>query len=133
MKSRYWHIFPYAAGAAALLGTADMFFLKYTSIIPVLKNTWWFAAVLIIICAVGVTLGNGGATLSKRIISASFFGILAAILYTALTAFWIMGGDFVIRDIIVSAAWRLFIFTVLSAVTVVVTELRLPDPTFSKI
>jgi hypothetical protein len=133
MKSRYWHIFLYAAGAAALLGTADMLFLKHTGIIPVLKNTWWFAAVLIIIGAVGVTLGNGGAALSKRIISASFFGILAAVLYTALTAFWVMGGDFVVGDIIVRAAWRLFIFTVLSAVAAVVTELRLPDPTFSKI
>lgn len=133
MKPRYWHIFLYAAGAAALLGTADMLFLKYAGVIPVLKNTWWFAAVLIIIGAVGVTLGNGGAALSKRIVSASFFGILAALLYTALTAFWVMGGDFVTGDILVRAAWRLFIFTVLSAVAAVVTELRLPDPTFSKI
>ena len=119
LKPRYWHIFLYTAGGAALLGAADFYW----------KETWWLAVSIVILCAVGVFLGAGGAALSKRVISAAFCGLLIALLYTALTAFWVMGGKFITGDIIVSGAWRAFIFTVLAAIAAVAVELRLPDPT----
>ncbi len=129
LKPRYWHILLYTAVGAAILGAADFFFLNHYGTMPTLKDTWWFAVLIVILCAAGVTLGAGGAALSKRIISTSLCGSLVAVLYTGLTAFWVMGGEFVTGDIIVTGAWRAFIFTVLAAAAAVAVELRLPDPT----
>ncbi len=128
LKPRYWHVILYALGAALILGAADFFFLKYMGIMPTLKDTWWFALLIVIIGAAGVTRGCGGAALPKRIISAAVWGIVTALLYTLLSALWIMEGHFIVGEMITSGAWRVFIFTVLAAVSAAITELRLPDP-----
>jgi hypothetical protein len=128
LKPRYWHIILYALGAAIILGAADFFFLKYFDIMPTLKDTWWFALLIVIIGAASVTLGSGGAALPKRIISAAVWGIVTALLYTLLSAFWVMEGNFIVGEVITGGAWRVFIFTVLAPVSAVIMELRLPAP-----
>jgi hypothetical protein len=128
-KPRYWHIGLYAAAAAFILAAADYFYLQFTRIMPGLQDTWWLAVLVIFISAAGVTLGCGGAALTKRILSAVSLGILTGLIYTALSAYWVMQGNFIPGEIIMSGVWRVFIFTVLAPIAAAVTELRLPDPT----
>jgi hypothetical protein len=127
-KSRYWHVFLYAAGAAAILGAADFLFLGYTGIVPGLKDTWWLVLLIAFLCGAGVTLGCGGAPLSKRIISAALWGILTGLIYTAASAIVMQEGNIIPGELALTAAWRVFIFTIFAASAAVVTELRLPDP-----
>jgi hypothetical protein len=128
LKPRYWHIPLYAAAAAAVLVAADFLFLKNTGIAPSLNNTWWFALLITLCCGAGITLGCGGAVLSKRIMSAVVWGVLTALLYTAVSTFLFRGGTVVLNETLISGAWHLFIFALFAAIAAVVTELRLPDP-----
>jgi hypothetical protein len=127
-QPRYWHVFLYAVGAAAMLGAADFLFLRYTGVVPGLKDTWWLVLLIAILCGAGVTLGCGGAVLSRRIISAAVWGILTGILYTAASAIFMQEGNLILGELAVTAAWRMFIFTIFGTIAAVVTELRLPDP-----
>ncbi|MCX6582943.1 MAG: hypothetical protein NT166_22430 [Candidatus Aminicenantes bacterium] len=127
-KPRYWHVGLVAAGAAAVLTAADYFYLQFTGIMPGLQDTWWLAALITFISAAGVTLGCGEAPLSRRIISAAAWGVLTGLFYTALSASWVMQGNFITSEIIMSGIWRVFIFTMLAPIGAAVTELRLPDP-----
>lgn len=128
-KSRYWHVFLYAVGAAAILGAADFLFLRYTGIAPGLKDTWWLVLLIAFFCGAGVTIGCGGAPLSKRIISAAVWGILTGLLYTTASAMIVHAGPIIVGDLVVTVVWRIFIFTIFSTIAAVITELRLPDPT----
>ncbi|UCH92976.1 MAG: hypothetical protein JSV88_22150 [Candidatus Aminicenantes bacterium] len=128
LPPRYWHVLFYAVGAAAVLGAADFLFMKYTGIAPGLKHTWWFALLITFLCGAGVTLGCGGAALSKRIVSAAIWGILTSLLYTAVSALLIQKGNIIPNELAVTAAWRMFIFTLLGTIAAMITELRLPDP-----
>lgn len=127
-KSRYWHVFLYAAGAAAILGATDFLFLRYTGIVPGLKDTWWLWLLIAFLCGAGVTIGCGGAALSKRFSSAALWGILTGFLYSAVSAIFVHTGPIIPGDLAVTVAWRVFIFTIFSTIAAVVTELRLPDP-----
>jgi hypothetical protein len=127
-KSRYWHVFLYAAGAAAILGAADFLFLRYTGIVPGLKDTWWLVLLIAFLCGAGVTIGCGGAALSKRLVSTAVCGVLTGLLYTAASAIFGQGGNIIPGELAVTAAWRVFIFTIFGTIAAVITELRLPNP-----
>jgi hypothetical protein len=128
LPPRYWHVFLYAAAATAILVAADFLFLEYTGIVPGLKNTWWLVLFITFLCGAGITIGCGGAALSKRIISAAVWGILTGLLYTAASAVIMQAGNIIPGELAVTAAWRVFIFTIFSTIAAVITELRLPDP-----
>jgi hypothetical protein len=120
-KNRYWHVAVYIAAAAGILAAADYFSIA----------SWWLALLTVIGGGVGITLGCGGAALSRRFISAAVWGVLTGLIYTALSAaitLWIQHQTLVIGDALTTAAWRAFIFAVLAVITAAVTELRLPEP-----
>lgn len=129
LKPRYWHVLLYALGAAAILTAADWGYLNYVGVMPTLKNTWWFALGLVYLCGAGVTMGAGGAVLSKRIISAAVWGIMAGIFYTLGVTFLLQTDAIILKDVITSGAWRVFIFAVFGTISAILTELRQPDPT----
>ena len=80
------------------------------------------------ICGAAVTLGAGGAALGKRIIGAVSCGIAVAVLYTVVTATLGYGETISSVDIAIRCMWRAFVFCILSAVSVLLTELNLPEP-----
>jgi hypothetical protein len=126
-KPRYWHVVVYAVGAAAVLGAADLLFLKFIGFMPTLTDTWWFALLIIVVCGAAVTLGCGGAPLFKRFISAALWGLLTALLYTGVSAaiiFWVQQETVIVGDLITGGAWRVFIFTFFAAIAAAITELR---------
>lgn len=128
LKSRYWHMPLYAVLAAALLTGSDYLYRHYTAVTPTLGDTWWLITLAVIFFSALVTMGCGGAVLSKRIMTASFWGILLALIYTAARAYFIFNNTMPLGDVLTDAAWYLFIVTFLAAVTAVVTELRRKDP-----
>jgi hypothetical protein len=127
MKPRYWHIFLYAVAAAAVLVFADSLFLKYMGVMPTLKDTWWLVVFISSLGGAGVTLGCGGAALSRRFISAALWGILTGLLYTNALMIFVAQAEIILGDVIASSAWRVFVFTVLATIGAMITELRLPD------
>jgi len=125
MKPRYWHIFLYAVAAAAALAFADSLFLKHMGMMPTLKDTWWFAVLISLLGGVGVTLGCGGAMLSRRILSSVAWGVSAALFYTAASVLFVLRGEIILGEVITVCLWRVFIFAVLAPIGAVVTELRI--------
>ena len=132
LKPRYWHIAFCAVVAAGILAAAEFVFLNRTSQMP-LNLTWWWLAVLVPVvfaCSATVTLFAGGAKLWKRIIAAIICGTVLALLYTVATAaLGLPDGTITAKELARTGVWRIFIFTVLSPIAAVITELKLGEPT----
>ena len=111
LAPRYWHIIPIAVAASVAL---------------LLFGKWHFrlAAVLIcFICGAYVTIFCGRAVLLKRFSASAVAGFLTAVLYTA---FSITSGGLT-SDVVVSALWQCFGFTLMAVIGAILTELSLPD------
>jgi hypothetical protein len=112
LSARYWHIVPIAFAAAMILE----FFVQ-----------WHFKSAAALVCMLGgaiTTIYCGRAGLLKRFSAAAITGFLTAIFYTILGV--ITNGQ-AVSDIIVSAIWRCFGFTIVSVIGAVLTEMFLPD------
>ncbi len=131
LEPRYWHVFLYIMGAAAVLVAADFLFLEYIGIVPGLKDTGWLLLSVSILSGVGITLGCGGAALSRRILSALAWGVLTGLLYTAGTALLLQEGNILPGELAINAGWHVFILSLFSVIGAIITELRLPDPSLS--
>jgi len=123
---RYRHTGLYVAAAAAILNLSDLVFFNYTGIMPGLRDTWWLALMISFLCGAGITLGGGGAPLSKRFISAALWGVFTGLLYMVVSAFFVFPGLITVGETVTGAAWRIFIFTIFSTIGAIYTELRLP-------
>ncbi|MBU1260084.1 MAG: hypothetical protein KJ757_07640 [Planctomycetes bacterium] len=109
---RYWHILPIAIAAVMVL----KFFVQ-----------WHFNTAVILISLIGgalTTIYCGKAGLLKRFTTAAAGGFFTAIVYTLLGV--IMNGE-PATDIIISAIWRCFGFTIVSIIGAIFTEMLLPD------
>ena len=119
---RYWHVILCAVAAAGILGLADFVYLRNFGEAPSLGDIWWLVILAPLVCGSMVTLGCGGATLGKRTAAAAACGVLIGVLYTAVSA--ILSHN---STIVASCVWRIFIFTILSTVGAVLTEITLPE------
>jgi hypothetical protein len=128
MKPRYWHIILCAIVGAGLFGCADYAYLKNLGYLPDLKGIWPLVVLIPMLCGAVVTLGAGGATMAKRIIGAVVCGAAVGVFYTAVSATLGYGGSIPAGSMAISCAWRVFVFTILSAVGVLLTEINLPNP-----
>ena len=113
---------------AAIFGFADFAYITGLEKLPSLKDIWWLIVVLPVALGAAVTLGCGGAALSKRIVAAAICGVLAALLYSVIS--WILSHSITIvaGNILTSAAWRIFIFALLGMIGAIAMELKLPEP-----
>ena len=128
IKPRYWHIGLFALAAAAVLAIADIAFTAAIDILPSGRDIWWLWLLIPLICGAGITLYSGGAVLWKRIISGTFCGIAAAVLYTAISI--AIAEQMSASKIVEAGIWRVFVFAVLSTIGVIITELILAEPDF---
>jgi hypothetical protein len=122
LKPRYWHVGLCAIGAAGIFGLVDFAYLRNFGELPSLRDIWWFAMLVPLVCGAAATLGCGGAPLWKRIVAATLCGVLIGVLYTAVSAILSYNGG-----IVASCVWRVFIFAILSTIGAIVTELKLPN------
>jgi len=128
MKPRYWHVGLCAVVAAGVFGLADFAYRSYMKELPGLKDIWWLIVAVPLVCGAAVTLGCSGAKLGKRIGAAAICGVLVGVLYTAISAILGHSSASAADNIMAICLWRVFIFTILTTIGAVITELKLPDP-----
>jgi hypothetical protein len=129
---RYWHIGLIALAEAGLFGVADLVHLEMFQALPGLKEIWWLAVTVPVLCGAVVTLGCGGAELWKRIVGAVFCGILTGLFYAAMTAWLSPGSGIDFAKAAIDGVWRAFTFSIFSAMGAIITELKIPDPDLKK-
>ena len=130
MDNRYWHIVICALAAAGAFGFTDFIYLRSTGQLPGLKEIWWLALLVPMLCGAVVTLGCGGAALWQRIVGAAVCGVLVGVLYTAVSA-GLQGDGLVLSGVIMgNSIWRIFVFAIFSVIGALITELKLPDPEY---
>ena len=127
MKPRYWHIALCAIGGAAVFGAADLYYLSTFGALPSLKDIWWLTIVVPLICGFIVTLGAGGADMFKRLISGVVCGIGVGILSLG-APIWLSNEAIHLGEMAMNGVWRVFVFTILVAIGVLITEIKLPEP-----
>jgi len=129
LRPRYWHVGLCALAAAGVFGLAGYSHLSLTGRLPALREHWWLVIAAPLLCGVLTTLGNGGASLSKRIVAAAICGFLTAVLTALVSAIIARAGQAAETHlVVVQGVWRAFIFTILSAIGAALTELILPEP-----
>jgi hypothetical protein len=128
MKSRYWHIPFCAVGAACIIACLDFWFLQTSKIILPIKEIWWIAILLPLICGMIVTHGSGGASLGKRFAGAAICGILFALISTAGTAFAINYFGASSEGLLAQGLWRLFLFSIFTTIGAIIAELKMKAP-----
>jgi hypothetical protein len=133
MKPRYWHIALCAIMGAGLFGVADFVYLQHLGNLPGLNEIWPMVVLLPMLCGAVVTLGAGGATMAKRIIGAVVCGAAVGVLYTAVSETLAYKSSIAVNALALGCMWRIFIFSILSAVSAILTELNLPEPKKDKV
>jgi len=128
MRPRYWHIALCAIAGLGIFGLADFVYLRNFKELPGLDEIWGLVVLVPLLCGAVVTLGAGGAALSKRIIGAAVCGGVVGVLSTVLSAILSYGGLVSFNEIAAGCVWRVFVLTVFSAIGVILTELKLPEP-----
>ena len=128
MRPRYWHIVLCAIVGSGIFVFTDFAYIEKLGELPRLKEIWWLAVLVPALCGAVVTLGAGGAPMWKRVIGAAACGGAVGVLYTAVSAMLGYGGPFGTGDILINCVWRVFIFTILSVIGMLLTEIKLPEP-----
>ena len=127
-QPRYWHILLYALAGSGIFLMIDFFYYMHYAELPNLRTIWAFALAIPVICGAAVTLGAGGAPLSKRVIAGTLCGVLVGILYGVLSPALANNVQLGAYDIAINCVWRVFVFSILAVIGVLVTELKLPEP-----
>jgi hypothetical protein len=125
---RYWHIVLITLAGTAIFGMADTVYIRQIGMPPGLKDIWVLTVLVPLLCGSAATLGAGGAALLKRITGGALCGLAIGVLYTFLSLMLGENGLLGINEIAISGLWRIFIFTLVSTLGVILTEIRLPDP-----
>ena len=128
MLPRYWHIVLCVIAGSGIFVLADFFYLNKMGDVPNLKDIWGLAVLVPVLCGAAVTLGARGAIMWKRVVGAAVCGGAVGVLYTAGSGIMGYGGSVEIGEMAISGTWRVFVFTILSTVGMLLTEIKLPEP-----
>jgi hypothetical protein len=93
-------------------------------VVPSLKDIWWLAVLVPFVCGSVITYGCGGALLMRRISAAVAFGVITALVYTAVSV-PVFNAELSAGDIASGCVWRIFIFSIFSAIGAIITELKM--------
>jgi hypothetical protein len=128
LRSRYWHIILCAGVGSAILGITDFIYLNKWGTLPTLREIWWLALMMPLLCGAVVTLGAGGASISKRVIWGAVCGGVLGILFTVISK--IIGYDGLVDagELMTRGVWSVFVFTIVSAIGVLLTEVSADEP-----
>ena len=81
-----------------------------------------------LLCGAAVTLGAGGAALSKRIIGGAICGVMVGAFYTGVPAIIGHAGPIGFGEMATRCLWRVLVLTIFSTIGVLLTELKLSEP-----
>lgn len=127
-QPRYWHIAPCGIAAIALFAAADYFYLQRFGSLPDLKQLWGLALAVPLLGGAAVTLGAGGAGIWQRIKGAALCGAAVGLFSIVISAGYSTANPVGISEMVASSIWRAFVFTILSVIGVLLTEINLPAP-----
>ncbi len=125
---RYWHVAACVVSVAAVFGFLDYTHVGRVGVLPGLREYWWLVVSVPLLCGSLATLGCGGASLGRRIVVAAAAGALAALVAMPVWAVWGSGDLVSVGSVAALTVWRTFIFTILSTLGAIFTELSLPEP-----
>jgi len=125
MKPRYWHIGICALASVLVFGFVDLIYLSEVRELPGLLDIWWLAILVPLICGAGVTLGCRGSKLWKRIAAAAGCGVLIGLVYTVVSGALGQSYGIAFGEAAKYCIWRIFVFTILSTLGTLLTELWL--------
>lgn len=128
MRPRYWPAVLCGLAAVGIYILTDRLYLLSNGVLPEIKNIWITAVLVPMICGSVISLGSGGATLSNRIIGSALCGGITGIIHTILSSGIAYGTFIGLNDMVVNGLWRVFIFTIFSAIGTLLTEIMLPEP-----
>jgi hypothetical protein len=127
MEPRYWHIAICAIIGAGIFSISDYAHIMKLQELPGLKEIWILAIIVPLICSAAVTLGAGGALLWKRVIGGAICGSAIGVLSVTVPVIVGYGGPVGIGDMAINSVWRVFVFTIISIIGVVLTEIQMPE------
>jgi hypothetical protein len=128
MQPRYWHVALCAIGATAVFVYIDLLFLNQSGQLPDLKQIWGAVVLVPLLCGVTATLGAGGAEIRQRIIGAALCMVAVGVFSTLISAGISSGDSIGVAEIAVNCLWRAFVLTIISIVSLLLTEINLPEP-----
>lgn len=133
LKPRYWHVPLCALAGSALLALTDWSYFQWKGHILTFGEIWWLVIWVPVIAAILVSFWASGAHLSRRILTGGFSGVLIGLFYAILnsvfsTIFSLEVERLAISQILEqtasSALWKMFIFTLLAVIAVLIFEAR---------
>ncbi len=127
LPPRYWHIGLCLIAGIGLIVTADLYHLNKFSELPHLKEIWFVSLIFPLACGATVTLGAGGAVIWNRVIGAVICAAAVGVFSTLISAVLGTVDTIGISEIAVVCLWRIFIFSILSVVGLLFTEINLPE------
>jgi len=124
MPPRYWHMVLCAVVGTAIFVSVDLRYMDEFGNLPSLKILWGVAVIVPLLIGIAATAGAAGAALWKRIAGAAISGAAVG-LFSAVVSGWLGAGDPVnISMIAINCLWRAFIFTTVSVLGVLLTEIN---------
>jgi hypothetical protein len=128
MQPRYWHIALCAIAGTGIFVIADWLYMEKFGALPGLKAIWGFAVIVPLLIGTVVTLGAGGAALWKRIAGAALCGVAVGVLSAVISGLLGTNGPIGVSAIAIIGIWRAFVFTMISVLGVLLTEIKMPEP-----
>jgi len=128
MPPRYWHIVLCAIAGTGIFSIVDLIYLDKLGDLPNLRVIWGFAVIVPLLIGIVATSGAGGAPLWKRIAGAALCGVAVGVLSAIVSGFLGTHDSIVVSTIAINGVWRAFIFTLVSVLGVLVTEIKMPNP-----
>jgi hypothetical protein len=133
LKPRYWHVPLCALAGSALLALTDWGYFQWKGHIPTFGDVWWLAIWVPVLTAILVSSWAGGAQLSRRFLMGGLSGALIGLFYAILNSVFIvifspeaerLAFSQFLSQAAPSALWKMFIFSLLAVIAVLIFEAR---------
>ena len=133
IEPRYWHVSVCALAATALLGLTNWCYLQWKGHIPAFGEIWGLVIWVPVTFAIFVSFWAGGASLPQRIQIGGLCGALIGLFYATLNAAFSFvfnthaeqpAFQQILRQTATSALWKMFVFTLLAIMAVLIFEAR---------
>ena len=128
LQARYWHVLLCAVLGTGIFLLTDWGYHARFSALPNLSDIWPLVILVPLLCGSSVTLGAGGASLGKRLIASVICAALMGVMYGVLSPVFVSLSNVGSTEILIGCVWRVFVFIILSAIGMLLTELKLPEP-----
>lgn len=127
LPPRYWHILLCAVLGSAIFLLADWGYHARFGVLPNMGDIWPLVVLVPLICGSSITLGAGGASMGKRLIASVVGGVLIGVIYSVSSLVLVSPTSAGSDIILIGGLWRVFVFAILSALGMLLTELKLPE------